>query len=33
MVADDRLVRLNLPDMTGGAYRFDASCRADTDPG
>lgn len=37
MVEDDiaagRLVRLDLPDMTGGAYSFDAIYRSDSPPG
>lgn len=32
-IAAGRLVRLNLPDMTGGAYRLDAIYRTDTPPG
>jgi DNA-binding transcriptional LysR family regulator len=32
-LASGRLIRLDLPDMTGGAYRFDAIYRTDTPPG
>lgn len=32
-LASGRLIRLDLPDMTGGAYRFDAIYRADAPPG
>lgn len=32
-IAAGRLVRLDLPDRTGGAYRFDAIYRTDTPPG